>query len=405
MMPTPDVAWWISRLVSIDEPVNGDLSALPEPFGGLVEELARAPFRARSYILRVFMLGYPYRGALLETLKGIDPRGPAPAVAPRRLTAHLGDLAAYQSAGRFLWPGWIVRGHFNLLSSDPKVGKTHLALDLARRIYHGLAWPDGQPATLPAGTKTLWVCGDRHQDELRERAEAFGLPLEALLLNAAPDEPYGGWDLDDPRVVADLRDRVECERPGLAVVDTFWRATRRQLHRTDEVNALVGPLITMAQETDTAVLGLMHLSRDNETLGRRLEGSARAILKLHRPDPAQRDRRKLSVIGNFKEPEPLGVTLHDGGCDFDDKPPEEPVGSQGGRPPDKREAARAFIIDALTKQNDRKATELCSEWVKSGEAEGTFWNARDAMVGAGQLTSDGKPKIMHLIPAQQPPPP
>src|SRR5262249_25256134 len=160
--------------------------------------------------------------------------------------------------------------------------------------------------------------------------------------------------------------------PGLVVVDTVWRATRKQLHHADQVNDLVNPLITMAQETDTTFWGLMHLSKDNETLGRRLEGLARATLKLHRPDAAQRDLRKLIVIGSFKEPAHLGVTLLDRGCDFDSAPPEEPPKSPGGRPRGERHEARKFIIDALTEQNDRKAMEILAEWKVNGGAEGTF---------------------------------
>ncbi len=62
---------------------------------------------------------------------------------------------------------------------------------------------------------------------------------------------------------------------------------------------LMDPIISLAHECDVSVLGLMHLSKDQDTLGRRLEGLARAVLKLFRPDPAQPNRRRLEVIGNF----------------------------------------------------------------------------------------------------------
>ena len=192
-----------------------------------------------------------------------------------------------------------------LLSSDPKIGKTHLALYLAWLYLVSGPWPDGQPATFPERTPTLWVCGDRHQDELRDRAAAFGLPPEAVRLNALPDEPYGGWDLDNPdNVEAAPRTGGERDAPALAIIDTVWRATRRRLSRENEVNELMDPIISIAQECDVSILGLMHLSKDAETLGRRLEGLARAILKLFKPDPGQPDRRRLEVIGNFKEPPP-----------------------------------------------------------------------------------------------------
>jgi AAA domain len=402
-------AWVLARLIA-DLPVtDAELAAVSGRWRALAERLAAAPAADRLAILEGFRLSLADPDALVQALASVKPTDPAPAATPKRLTAHLGDLAGFQSAGRFVWPSWIVRGHFNLLSSDPKIGKTHLALDLAWRIYFGLAWPDNQPATFSAGTKTLWVCGDRHQDELRERAAAFGLPPEALLLNASPDEPYGGWDLDNPDNVDALRERVEAERPALTIIDTVWRATRRRLSREDEVNMLMDPLITMAQDHDTAILGLMHLSKDAETLGRRLEGLARAILKLFKPDPGQPDRRKLIVTGNFKEPPALGVTVRDGGCDFDFTPPEEPAKSPGGRPPEEREKARKFIVEALTAQNDRKATELLREWEKSGGSEPTFWRALRDMKNDGDLNTEGgkgtnKPMIFRLI-LQNPPPP
>jgi hypothetical protein len=384
--------------------IDGSLDGVSAAIRQLVDRLAATPEDHRPSLLEGYSLKLPDPGAFLKAVALADHDGPAPASSAKRLTAHLGDLAGYQSSGRFVWPRWIVRGHFNLLSSHPKIGKTHVALDLARRIYFGLAWPDNQLATFPEETRTLWVCGDRHQDELRERAAAFGLPPEAILLNASPEDPYGGWDLDNPGVVAALRGRVEGERPGLVVIDTVWRATRRRLSREDEVNILMDPLITMAQECDTAILGLMHLSKDDETLGRRLEGLARAVLKLSRPDPGQPGRRRLGVIGNFKEPDALGATLRDGGCDFDFTPPEEPARSPGGRPSAGREAAMEFIRAALGVQNDRIANELSAECEKkTGVSRQTFWRAVDDMKEAKELSTDGgkgtgTQTVLHLCP-------
>ena len=257
------------------------------------------------------------------------------------------------------------------------------------------------------GTTTLWVCGDRHQDELRERAAAFGLPPEAVRLNALPDNPYGGWDLDDPDNVTLLNDLVISERPGIVFIDTVWRATKRRLNKEDEVNIIMTPIVSIAQSCDVSIIGLMHLSKDKDTLGRRLEGLSRGIMKMFKPDPGQPDRRRLEVTGNFKEPPPLGVTIRDGGCDFDFTPPDEPAKNAGGRPPEEREKARKFILDALAQQNDRQATKLLADWEKESGSEGTFWRAMRDMKHDGELTSDGgtgtgKKMTLHLI-LQNPP--
>jgi hypothetical protein len=271
-------------------------------------------------------------------------------------------------------------------------------LELAKRTWEQREWPDGQKPTFPAGTPTLWVCGDRHQEELRDLATEYGLPNEAIRLNALPQEPWGGWDLDNPDTVKLLRELIEGEHPGLTFIDTVWRATRRRLNREDEVNTVMTPIVSIAQECDASIIGLMHLSKDMDTLGRRLEGLSRGIMKMFRPDPSQPNRRRLEVIGNFKEPPPLGVTLRDGGCDFDSSPPTEPARNPGGRPPEKCDKAIAFLTGKLT-QSDCRACDLVSEWLALGESKSPFFAAKKLMEEDGRLVVDDskKPQIWHLI--------
>jgi hypothetical protein len=206
----PFAAWVADRLLynNRQPPLNGELAFVSEPWKAILNELAAVPPGDRQVFWTGLLAGRLDAKDIILALAGIKPDQPAPAIGNTRRTAHLGDLAGSQNASRFVWLSWLVKNHFNLLSSDPKIGKTRLALEVARRIYSGEPWPDQQPATFPAGTKTLWVCGDRHQDELRERAAAFGLPPEAVLLNADDDEPYAGWDLDNPDIIEGLRQRA-----------------------------------------------------------------------------------------------------------------------------------------------------------------------------------------------------
>ena len=147
---------------------------------------------------------------------------------------------------------------------------------------------------------------------MREFATEFGLRLDAIMLCTYPENPYDGCDLDDPETMKRLRKFVEAERPGLVIIDTLWRATSKRLYNEGEVNEIAGPLIEIAQSFQVAVVLLMHLSKDGETLGRRLEGLARSVLRLTEPDPGQPNRRRLECRGNHKSPHPLGITLRDG---------------------------------------------------------------------------------------------
>ncbi len=395
-MTTPLEAWVMRRLLA-DLPLKGEIDLLSGVHKAMASYLANIPLQARQAAWDAMLALQSDRDAIIMALAAVDPLGPLPASVKRR-SAHLGDLATANGVSRFIWLNWIVRAHFTLLSSNPKIGKTRFALELAKRIWEGKEWPDGQKPTFPAGTPTLWVCGERHQEELRDLANEYGLSHEAVRLNALPQEPWGGWDLDNPDNVKLLRELVENEHPGLTFIDTVWRATRRRLNREDEVNTIMTPIVTIAQECDASIMGLMHLSKDMDTLGRRLEGLSRGIMKMFRPDPSQPNRRRLEVTGNFKESLPLGVTLRDGGCDFDSNPPSEPVRNPGGRAPEKLDKAIAFLNKELD-QGDRLTSELVGEWEALGEAKATFFNARKKMVEDGLVVIDdsGKRQICHLV--------
>jgi hypothetical protein len=403
---TPGDACKLRRVLAGIE-VNGELDAVSGPLKPVVKHLLGLTPELRGVALDGWLSGREDASKIKRMLEDADPDEPSPAAAAERYSAHLGDLAAANDAGRFVWPQWIVRAHFTVMTSDPKVGKTRTMMEVVKRAWFGMPWPDRQDPTFPAGTRSLWIPGDRHQDELRALAAAYGLPVHAVLLNTIPSEPYAGVSLDDIKNVEALRERVELERPGLVIIDTVWRATHRRLCREDDVNALLDPIIAIAQEYDVAIIGLMHASKDGETLGRRLEGLARAVIKLSKPDPdGQPARRKLWVDrANFLEPPPLGVTIEESGCDFDFDPPADALPSKGGRPPEKLDKAIAFLVERLSEQ-DQKQCELITQWEATSESKGTMFNAMRAMHADGRLVIDDsrKPKMCHLVKVKNPPP-
>jgi hypothetical protein len=400
-MIRPLDAWTLARL-SADMPVNGELQAVSRPFQTLAEHLAGLPLEARPIALAGF-LSHPGldRDAINRAIDDADPSGPPPHAAPGSF-ATLADYARIASDQRWLWQGWIARGVFNVVAAEPGTGKTRFALDLARRLWFGLPWPDGQPNPFPPETRTLWVQGDRAFHEMLEAARAFGLPDEAVALGSSPDDPTGSLDLDDPEALEALAERIQAAGPALVAIDTVGMTTSRDLCRTDDSRAFFGPIMDLASSTGVAILGLTHLSRDKEALGRRIVEKARVVVKMTKPDPeGQPNRRKLWVDKTAAvNPPALGISMGDAGNEYDFTPPTEPEPDRGGRPPEKRDKARQFIIDALTRRNDRKARELCGEWEQSGENEKAFWGARDLMVKAGELTCEGKPYILHLIMAE-----
>ena len=94
---------------------------------------------------------------------------------------------------------------------------------------------------------------------------------------------------------------VQKHEAALVVIDTVTShfGAKVDFHKASEVAAVLGPLSAMAQKTDTAVLGLMHLSKSMQ--GKSLyrvqgstafAGAARSVLGVGR-DPSDPTRRIL----------------------------------------------------------------------------------------------------------------
>jgi hypothetical protein len=164
----------------------------------------------------------------------------------------------------------------------------------------------------------------------------------------------------------------------------------------------MAPLRDICQRTQTTIVSQLHLSREGQALGRRIKGITRTILQLDCPDPDQPTRLRLSVPKSFaKKPPALGVTMSDGGNEYDFNPPVAPEPNRPGRPRDERDKAVAFIREELARDNDRTGNELRAAWEKAGGHEKTFWRAVDEMVAEGALTTDGgkgtgRQKVLHL---------
>ncbi len=317
--------------------------------------------------------------------------------------ATVADVRRALSETRWRWEGWIPSARIVGIGAFEGTGKTRFALDLCRRVYLSLVWPDGQSPTLPAGTRSVWMCADAHQDELAETLPAFGLPDEAIVFPTAPEEPYGGTDLDNPETLAALEQAIITVKPGLVFVDTLTSATSRDLCDQKSMKPLKAPLARLAQTYGVSIILQVHLNREGQALGRRIKGITRTLIHLECPDPDRPERLRLWVEKSYaKKPPGMGVTMHGAGNDYDFDPPKPPGKNQGGRPPESREKAERFIREELARENDCKLRDLLAEWEKAGNDKNAFWRDRDAMVEAGELVCDGRPKIMHLIQTEAP---
>ena len=388
----PREAWALRRLL-----VGGSIPDGCGPgaeFRPLADCLAACPVEDRRPAWEGFLAGRPDAEALIAALAAIEPTDPPPAAGPDadRPYATLADVGRVVTSDAWLWPGWLADGVLNVLASEPGKGKTRFAMDLARRLYHGLPWLDGQPNGRAAGARTLWVPGDRNFQELLQVARDFGLPDDAVALGAAPDDPTGGLDLDDPANRDALSDRVAAAAPALVIIDTLGMTTGLNLCKPEDARAYFAPILELAARRGVALLGLTHLSANKEALGRRVVEKARVLLKLEEPDPdGQPNRRRLWVDKSaVVKPPPLGITLGGAGNDYDTNPPEEPAATPGrrGPAPSRKSECHRWLAECLS-PNPVRLTDLRRDAEAAGFATSTLYAAREAL-GVEELKVDGR---------------
>jgi AAA domain len=383
MILTQNDAWTLARAISIECPAR-DLAGVSEAFRPIVAMLAAVPLEHRQTALSAFLEGHPDPDAIVVAMAQVDPMGPSPVVdkSPIRSYATLEDISRIMSSQPWLWRGWIAAVVLNALASDPGTGKTRFALDLARRLWFGLPWPDNQPNEMPAGTRTLWVQGDRNFAEMLQCARDFGLPEEAVVLGSSPNDPTGSLDLDDLSTLAALRDRIMAASVALVVIDTVGMTTGRNLCRPEEARDFFAPIIDLAGQTKVPILGLTHLSMNKEALGRRIVEKARVVIKMTQPDPeGQRDRRRLWVDKTaIQKPPPLGITMTNTGNEYDFDPPKEleSVPRKHGPPPVKLEECKKWLSERLNPNPDA-VVQIRKDAESAGFSVDTLYRSHQAL--------------------------
>ena len=385
-------AWVLGRQL-IAHPLNGELEAVSGRFRPLVDHLGAVAPEGRQTALAGFLCGCPDAADIIAAVASIDPCGPPPEVPTGhdRSYATLADIERVISTQAWLWKGWLAGGVLNVLASEPGTGKTRFALDLARRLWSGLPWPDGQSNEMPVGTRTLWVQGDRNFAEMLQAARDFGLPPEAVTLGASPFEPTGGLDLDDPEALKALAVRIVDSGAALVIIDTVGMTTSRNLCRPEEAREFFAPIMELAGAAGVALLGLTHLSANKEALGRRIVEKARVVIKMTQPDPeGQTHRRRVWVDKSAVEkPPPLGITMGRGGNDYDSTPPSEPeLTRKPGPAPAKLDACKAWLAECLT-PNPSSVVDVRHDGETAGHPAATLYRAKEDL-GVEEYTVSGR---------------
>lgn len=165
----------------------------------------------------------------------------------------------------WLWPGRIARGKLTLFVGDPGIGKSMLTMDLAARISRAATFPDGSQS--PSGSVLILTAEDGLADTVRPRLDAMeGDPSRVFVLTGVRtlgDPAPGYFQLTTD--LSHLEHAITEHSAVLVVIDPLSAYLGdKDSYKDAEVRRVLGPLAMMAERTGVAVVGIMHLNKNEQ---------------------------------------------------------------------------------------------------------------------------------------------
>jgi hypothetical protein len=204
----------------------------------------------------------------------------------------------------WIWPTRVARRKLNLIVGDPGLGKSTMGLDLAARISRGLAWPDTGIA--PRGDAVILTAEDGLADTVRPRLDLHDADVARVhVLRAVRDVTGAERAVSLATDLGPLEQAIVSTQAVLVVIDPISAYLgMANSYRDSEVRAILAPLHALAERTGAAIVGVMHLTKDQQrqALYRgqgsiAFVGAARLVLAVGAdPDDESRERRFLMPV-------------------------------------------------------------------------------------------------------------
>lgn len=170
----------------------------------------------------------------------------------------LEELARGLQPVTWVWDGWIPRGMLTLLGAVAGTGKSFLMLELARRIIHGMGWPDGQAVGRPGGN-VIYVDAEAVPQLINERAELWEMDRGRLYLMLPEADDI--IDFSQQRYRDRLVEMAAEIRPELIVVDSLSSISSRGENNVEDVRQMLAFLSQAAAEAQAGMVIIHHLRK------------------------------------------------------------------------------------------------------------------------------------------------
>ena len=161
-------------------------------------------------------------------------------------------------------------GEVTIIDGKGGIGKTTMTIDVAARLSCGSVMPDGTPAQ---PSMALIIAEEDRQSIIKARLLAAGADLSRVRLVASVGESEALFLL--PNHAPALLQTVRETAAGLVIIDSLFSHFDDEInaHRAQDVRRALRPLVEIAHETGTAIVGIRHWTKGAAAASDRGQGN------------------------------------------------------------------------------------------------------------------------------------
>jgi putative DNA primase/helicase len=216
----------------------------------------------------------------------------------------------------WIWDKRLAQGKMTILTGDPGLGKSQIAIDIVARITRGSNWCDGGIA--PLGNCIILSAEDAADDTLCPRLEVAGANQDRVEIIESVVTQNGDRSFSLAHDLGALADTVKrIGNVSLIVIDpvTAYLGDKIDSHQTTAVRAVLEPLSRFAEQQRIAILAITHPPKATQSKAMHaftgslaFVAAARiALVALEEPDT---ERKLLLGVKNNLQRMPDGLGYH-----------------------------------------------------------------------------------------------
>jgi putative DNA primase/helicase len=171
------------------------------------------------------------------------------------------------SAIQWLWPNRFALGKLGLLAGMPDEGKGQILCDMAARVTRGDDWPC-EEGSAPQGNVILLTAEDDPGDTVVPRLVAAGADLDCVEIVKMVRHAGEGRMFNLVGDLNLLRQKItEVGNVKMIQIDpisAYLGVKQVDSFRTNDVRAVLAPLVALAAELSVAIIGVMHFNKKSD---------------------------------------------------------------------------------------------------------------------------------------------